>query len=131
MQGIHHVAAVFCGGGEVTADSITVLGALLTGQPPGDLLLDLGRSQIAFGLVGGGWHPQVMGEAQDVAVAVAENFEQQASFAFTGSVAVACGVGQSNLHPLGEGLDQLVPDGVVDGVVGGVAGEVGLVDQAA
>src|ERR1700710_541053 len=77
VQGIHHVVAVFRGGGEVATDSITVLGALLTGQPPGDLLLDLGRSQVSFGLVGGGGHPQVVCEAQYVALAVAENFEQQ------------------------------------------------------
>ena len=41
---------VFGGGGKVAVDEVAILGALLAGQPPGDLLLDLGGSQVAFGL---------------------------------------------------------------------------------
>ncbi len=55
-QGIHRVEAVLGGGREVAADAEAVGGALLAGEAPGDLLLDLGRAQVAFGLVGGGRH---------------------------------------------------------------------------
>ena len=62
-EGGEHVVAVLGRGGEVSADCVAVLGAVFAGQPPGDVLLDLGRSQVAFGLAGGGWHVEVVGEA--------------------------------------------------------------------
>ena len=51
------------------------MGAFLAGKPAGNVLLNLGGPQIAFGLVGGGWDLQVAGEAQDVGFAVAEDLD--------------------------------------------------------
>jgi hypothetical protein len=130
-QGVDHVAAVPGGGGEVSADAVAIAGALFTGEASGDLLLNLAGAQIAFGLVRGGWHPQVLCEAQHVGLAVAQDFQEQAGLAFTGTVAVAGAVGQPDLHPVLERLDQRVADGGLDGALPGVAGAVGLVDQAA
>jgi hypothetical protein len=42
----------FGGGGDVAADGVAVAGAFFAGQPPGDVLLDLAGSQVAFGLIG-------------------------------------------------------------------------------
>ena len=74
-QYVYRVAAVFCCGGEVSADSVAVFGAFLAGEASGDVLLDLAGSQVAFCLVGGGWHRQVVGEAQHVGLAVAQDFQ--------------------------------------------------------
>lgn len=53
-QGGQRVAAAFDGGGQVAADDVSVLGSFFAGQPAGDVLLHLGRAQVAFGLVRGG-----------------------------------------------------------------------------
>jgi hypothetical protein len=72
-----------------------------------------------------------VGEAQHVGLAVAQDLQQQAGLALAGTVVVAGGVGQLDLHPVGEQFDQLVVDAGLDGVAAGVASEIGLVDQAA
>jgi hypothetical protein len=93
--------------------------------------LHLAGSQIAFGLVGGGWHLEVVGEAQDVGFAVAQHLKQEPGLAFTWTRAVRCGVGQPDEHAGAEPCDQLVADGTVDCVKVLVAGQVGVVDQLA
>jgi hypothetical protein len=75
-----------------SADSVAIFGAFRAGQSAGDVLLDLGWSQVAFGLVRGGWHLQVVGEAQHVGLALAREFGQQSCLAFTGAGAVAGGL---------------------------------------
>ena len=72
-----------------------------------------------------------MGEAQHVGLAVAQDLQQQPSFAFTGTGAVAGGVGQSSQYPVTEPGDQRVADVGGDRDVAGRAGEVGVVDQFA
>jgi hypothetical protein len=65
---------------------VAISGALLAGEPPGDVLLDLAGPQVAFGLVGGGGNLQVVGEAQDVGFPVVQNLQQQPGFALSGAV---------------------------------------------
>jgi hypothetical protein len=72
------VEAVFRGGGDAARDPEPVLGSDDAGQSPGDLLLDLRGGQAAFGVVGCGWDGEVVDEAQDVVLAVAEGFQQEA-----------------------------------------------------
>src|SRR3954462_10316259 len=48
------VEAVFRGGGDVAEDGVAIFGSRAAGQSAGDLLLNLGRPQVAFGLVRGG-----------------------------------------------------------------------------
>ena len=72
-----------------------------------------------------------MGEAQHVGLAVAQDLQQQPSFAFTGTGAVAGGVGQSSQYPVTEPGDQRVADVGGDRDVAARAGEVGVVDQFA
>jgi hypothetical protein len=50
-EGVDGVGAVFDGGGEVAADSVAVSGAGLAGEASGDVLLEFGGSEVAFGLV--------------------------------------------------------------------------------
>jgi hypothetical protein len=45
------VDAVLGGGGQIAADRVPVPGGLLGGEPSGDLLLDFGGAQVAFGLI--------------------------------------------------------------------------------
>lgn len=78
------VVAVLDGGGEVAADGEAVLGAFFAGQSAGDVLADLGQPQVAFGLVGGGRHLQVEGEAQHVVLAVAQDLQEQPGLALPG-----------------------------------------------
>ena len=131
VEGLHRVVSVLDRGGQVAADPVPVFGAGLAGEAPGDLLLGLGRPQVAFGLVVGGRNAQVVGEAQHVGFAVAQHLQHQAGLAFTGAVAVAGGVGQPDLHTVGEFLDQRVADRGVDAVTAGLTGQVGVVDQPA
>jgi hypothetical protein len=118
-------------GGDVAAEGVAILGACFAGEPSGDVLLDFAGPKVAFGLVGGGWYLQVVGEAQDVGFAVAQHLEQESGFALSGAGAVGGGVGQSDAHPVPEPVDQRVADGVVEWVATLVAGQVGLVDQLA
>ena len=74
---------------------------------------------------------EVLGEAQHVGGRSAQDFQQEAGFAFAGSVAVAGGVGQPDQHSGSEPLGQGGFDLGVDPVAAGVAGEVGFVDQLA
>ena len=90
------------GGGEHAADQVAVLGSLQVGEPAGDVLLDLRGPQVAFGLVGGGRDPQVGGEAQEVVLAPAEGFEQEAGLAGTGAgVVQVLGVGEADRDGFG------------------------------
>jgi hypothetical protein len=50
-QGGEDADAVLGGGGDVAADGIPVPGGLLGAEPAGNLLLGLGRAQVAFGLI--------------------------------------------------------------------------------
>jgi hypothetical protein len=68
------VAAVLGCRRQVAANPVAVLGVFLAGQAPGDFLLEFRRSQVAFGLVGGGWHAEVVDEVQHVVVAVVTEF---------------------------------------------------------
>jgi hypothetical protein len=43
--------AVFCGGGDVTADGVPVPCDVFGAEPAGDLLLGFRRAQVAFGLI--------------------------------------------------------------------------------
>jgi hypothetical protein len=71
-QGGHCVDAVLGGGGQVAADRVPVPGGLLGAEPPGDFLLGLGWPQVPLGLVGGRRDPQVVSEAEDVVLPVAQ-----------------------------------------------------------
>ena len=66
------------GGGDVAPDAVAGAGDGFGGESSGDLLLGLGWAYVAFGLVAGGGHLQVIGEAHDVAEAVAQHFQQAA-----------------------------------------------------
>ena len=91
------INAVFGGGRDVAADSVSGAGYGFGGEPSGNLLLGLGRADVSFGLVRGGRHLQVVGEADDVVEAVAENLQQATPgrlFAFR--VRVALHLGQSD-----------------------------------
>ena len=74
---------------------------------------------------------QVVGEAQHVGLAVAQNLQQQPGLAFAGTGAVVAGVGQPGAHAVAEPADQCVADLGVDRVDTGLPGEVGVVDQFA
>ena len=60
------VAALFAQGGEVGADGAEGLGTGDGAETPGGLLLELGHTDIAFGLVVVEGHPQVGEKAQDL-----------------------------------------------------------------
>ena len=62
--------------GDVAADGVAVAGGVLGTEAAGDLLLGLGRAQVAFGLVAGGRDAQVGCEAQDVVLAIAQVFRE-------------------------------------------------------
>jgi hypothetical protein len=72
-----------------------------------------------------------VGEAQDVGVTVAQDFQQEPGLALTGAVAVAGGVGEPDHHTVLESLDQRVGHGAFNRVAALVTGEVGLMDQPA
>lgn len=114
-----------CGGG-VAADRVPVPGGLLRAEPAGDFLLHFGWAQVAFGVVGCGRYAQVVHEAQHVAGAVAEAFEQVAA-----GVLLAAGAAgdlrQPGQHTVPETVDErgsgLGGDGgqaLIPGLVGGV-----------
>src|SRR5829696_5784934 len=109
-QGIHHVAAVFGGGGEVSADSVAVLGSVLAGEAAGDLLLDLGRSQVAFGLVRGGRHLQIVGEAQHVGLAVPPDGPHRPCFGCSRAVSAGGGGGQSDSSSVPEPPEKCISE---------------------
>ena len=92
-------------------------------------MLVLAGPEVAFGLVEGGCHVEVVDEAQDVAFPVVEDFEEEAGLAFAGAVAVGDGVGQSDEDALAEQADQLVLDGRVDLGPALLAGEVRARDK--
>ena len=123
VEGVDHVVAVFGGGGEVAPDGVAVLGAVFAGEPAGDVLLHFGWPQVPFGLVGGRWDLEVVGEAQHVGFAIVQDFQQQPGLALARAGAVAGGVREADQHALAEPGDQLVASGLVDGVVARVAGE--------
>lgn len=56
-----------------------MLGALFRAESARDLLLGLGRADIAFGLVVRGWDLEVVREAQHVVLAIAKYFQQDAT----------------------------------------------------
>jgi hypothetical protein len=91
---------MFRGGGDVAQDPEPVLGPGDACEPAGDLLLDLRGAQASFGVVGRGRDAQVVDEAQDVVLAVAEGFQQQAGLPLAGPVAVAGGGGQADQDAL-------------------------------
>jgi len=93
--------------------------------------LALAGPQVAFGLIRGGRHAQVVGEAQHILGAVTQDLEQAPGLAFPGAGAVGAGVGQPDQHPVAEPVDQPGADVVGVRVEAGVAGEVGFVDQPA
>lgn len=84
---------------EHAAHEVAVPGPVGVREPAGDLLLDLGQSQVAFCLVGGGRDPEVSGEAQEVVLALVEGFQRQAGLADAGPVIIhVLGVPQANPH---------------------------------
>src|SRR5690348_5249934 len=74
----HDACAVLADGVDVAADVQAVLGDVVAGQPPGDLLLGLGRAQVPLADVVGGPDPGVEAEPQDVALPVPAEFQQVA-----------------------------------------------------
>ena len=72
-----------------------------------------------------------MGEAQDVALAVAQDLQQQPGLAFPGAGAVAGGVGQPDRSSVAEPAQQRVAGLGGDRGQAAVAGLVGVVDQLA
>jgi hypothetical protein len=130
----YHVGAVLGGGGQVAADGVSLFGGLFGAEPSGDLLLGLGRADVAFGLVVGGRDVQIMGESQHVVLAVAQHFQQNPPdrlsdrFGWSGD---AADLGQTDADAVPEtlGPHRQGPGG--DGVLALLAGEVGGVDQAA
>jgi hypothetical protein len=64
------VEAVLCGGRCEAADGVPVPGGGHRAEPAGDLLLRLGRAQVAFGLVGRGRDRGVGEEPEHVGLAV-------------------------------------------------------------
>ena len=118
-------------GGDEPADGVAIAGAFFAGQPTGDVLLALTGPQVTFGLVGGGRHGQVMGEAQYVGLTVAQHLQYQSGLAPARAGACVEGVGEPDQHAVAEPADQLVASDGVDLVPVGAAGEVGLVDQLA
>src|SRR5260370_37902337 len=79
VDGGQDVGAVLGGGGDVAADGVPVAGGLLGAEPARYLLLGLGWPHIAFRLVGCGRDAQVGGEAEHVALPVAQAFEPVAA----------------------------------------------------
>src|ERR1019366_3699893 len=115
--------AVLSGGVDVAADRVPVPGGLLGAQPPGDLLLCLGRPQIALSLVGSGRDAQVNGEPQHVVLPVAQAFQQVPAgpllaavhaldLAETEDDAVPERAGQRRGDIFGDGAQALGPGGV-------------------
>ena len=72
-----------------------------------------------------------MGEAQDVALAVAQDLQQQSGLALAGAGAVAGGVGQPDRSSVAQPAQQPLADVGGDRDVAARAGEVGVVDQFA
>src|SRR6266567_4960773 len=68
--------AVLAGGVGVAANRVAVACGFLRAQPPGDLLLGLGRAQVPLGVVRRGWDAQVMHEPEHVVFPVAQAFQQ-------------------------------------------------------
>jgi hypothetical protein len=93
--------------------------------------LDFGGAEVTFGLVGGRGHLEVVGEAQHVVGAVAQDFQQQSGFAFPGAGAVGEGVGQPDQHSVAEPGEQRDADVGGDRGPALFAGEVGRTDQLA
>lgn len=93
--------------------------------------MDLGRAEVAFGLVRGGRHLQVSGEAEYVGFPVAQYFQQQPGLALPGKAAAAGGRRQSDQHTVAEQFVQRVGEVGGDGVQALFAGQVGVVDQGA
>jgi len=79
VQDVHGVLAVLAGGVDVAADVQAVLGDVVAGQAPGDLLLGFQGPDAALADVVRGPDAGVGGEAQHVVAAVAAEFEQLAA----------------------------------------------------
>jgi hypothetical protein len=127
------VDAVLAEGVDVAADVEAVLGGLRAGEPPGDLLLGLGRAQAAFADVVGGPDPGVGGEPQGVVFAVTAELQQRPAGWLGGGAAWAgdgTDLGEPDADGVAELADQRFGDGCWDGCVSGVAGLVEGVDQA-
>src|ERR1019366_6913254 len=75
-QDVHDVAVVLAGGVDVAADVEAVLGDVLAGQPPRDLLLGLHGPHSALGDVVRGPDPGVVAEPGHVILAVMAELEQ-------------------------------------------------------
>src|ERR1039457_7625505 len=106
-------------------DGVPVAGDLLGAEPAGYLLLGLSGSQIAFCLVGGGWEPQVGGEAEHVVLPVAQAFKQVAA-GLLFAAGDAGNLGQAEQDAMLERMDQgrgdLARDGGKALSAGGVRG---------
>jgi hypothetical protein len=128
------VRAVLGGGGDVAADGVPVLGGSLGAEPAGDLLLGLGRAEVAFGLVGGGRYVQVAGEAQHIVFTIAQDFQQDPPDRLLdglGRSGDAPDVGEADPDAVAEVVDQFLPGLGVDLGAALGAGEIGLVDEGA
>ena len=129
-QGGQDVGAVLAGSGDVAADGVAVPGGFLAAEPAGDFLLGLRRARVPFGLVGGGRDAQVIDEAQDVVVAVAQCFEQGAVLELLAALAAGY-LAQAEDDAVPEGVLQRCGDQVGHGGQVLVAGGVRGVDEAA
>lgn len=103
MDSGEDVRSVLGGGGDVAADGVPVASDLLRSEPAGCLLLGLGGPQVPFGLIRRRRDAQVSGEAEHVALPVAQAFQQLAA----GSLLTAGYLGQ---------LGQADQDAVLEGV---------------
>jgi hypothetical protein len=87
---------LFADGGDVAADAEPGFGSGGGAVAAGDLELGLDRSEVALGAAVGERDGQVVGEAQDLGLAVAEPFEQVAGLGLLAPVGSAV-LGQADL----------------------------------
>jgi hypothetical protein len=128
VDGGQNVGAVFGDGGDVAPDCVPVAGDLLGAELAGYLLLGLSGSQIAFCLIGGGWDPQVGGEAEHVVLPVAQAFQQVAA-GLLFAAGDAGNLGQAEQDAMLERMDQGRGDLARDGGKALSAGGVRGVDE--
>ena len=127
VQDVQSILAVLAGGVDVTADVEPVLGNVVAGQAAGYLLLGFQGAHAALADVIRGPHAGVLGEQQNVAAAVAAEFQQLAAGFLLRAVLRAGDAGNAG-QPGQDGVPELVlqrfPHAGGDGVQALLAGGV-------